>query len=166
MSTTSTVPTVRAQLVTLFTSALATAGTTGGPVQVAYTWPGAAAESECVFLGRHPDIEGVASGGVRGRSSLATFKAGRKQRDENYTVDFTVWSFHPDLKPDQATSADARGFAIRALCEDVLAADPRIGLGTLIVKAELGEYAADLIPFETGYISYIVQAVEVEARLT
>lgn len=166
MSQTSTLPQVKARMVTLFTAALATANKDSGPVPVTYAWPGSDGEAEAVYLGRHPDF--VANPLAASRditSGLATIKAGRKSRDEVYDVEATVWSFRPELDPNSAATAEAQGFAILARLEDVLADDPKIGL-TTIQHAVLGDVGVAVIPFQKGWASVLIPTITVTARLT
>jgi hypothetical protein len=110
ITATSTVPMVKQQLVAVGTTALATASTAGGPLQMSYAWPGANADQETVFLGRHPDDP---------RNSVNFSQACRAEprpatRDESYDVEITIWTFRPDLTAADAAAAEARAFAIAA----------------------------------------------------
>lgn len=166
MSTSSTLPAVKAQLVSLLTSALSSSGVSGGAVPVFYAWPGPDATDECVYLGRHPDTVGnplAASTSLR--SELPTIKAGRRHRQEDYDVEVTVWSFRPDLSADGAEEAEQRGFALFESVEDVLADTPALGLST-IQHAVLSDVGVALVPFQTGWASILVGSVTVNARLT
>lgn len=167
MATSSTVPTVKARLVTLLTTALATSGPTGGPVQVAYAWTGGNMQSEAVFLGRRPsDAVSEPFHQATGGSGIATLKAGRKLRNEDYPVELTIWTFRPDLTPADAATADARGFALLAEVEDVLADDPKLGLGTAVIYTELTSFEHSLFPWEGGWACVIVPTIQVRARLS
>lgn len=166
MATSSTVPTVKARLVTLLTTALANSGPSGGPVQVAYAWPGAATESESVFLGRHGDlILDPTRPNTTIDSSVPTIKAGRKQRQENYSFELTVWSFRPDIQPDECAVAEARAFELYEQVDGVLADDPTLGLSS-IQYATLGGAEVATVPFQKGWAAVLVPSVEVRARLT
>lgn len=161
-ATTSTVPQVKAALVTLLTNALA-------PVQVAYAWPGADTADESVFLGHHPsltaDILGIQTTIA---SPIATIKAGRQQRQQDYPIPVTLWSFRPDLRSDGAAEAEAGGFVLLAGLEDVLANAPALGL-TTIQRAELNvvsQIGGGPIPFESGWASVLVAEVDIYSRLT
>lgn len=162
MATTSTIPTVKAQLVTKFTTALATASPSAGQVQVAYAWPGPNTKSEAVFLGYHPELRDIRLESV---SEIPTIKAGRKQRQENYTVPVTIWTFHPEYTPDRADDCEARAFVLFGHLEDELADDVQIGLGS-IQWARLGDYSSTLWPFNKGWACELVFEVDVQARLT
>lgn len=167
MATTSTVPTVKARLVTLLTAALATSGPTGGQVQVSYAWKGSAMEEEAVFLGRRPsDVATEPLYQAVGNGGIATLKAGRKQRNEDYPVELTIWTFRPDLTPADSATADARAFALLAEVEDVLADDPKLGLGTAVISTELTSFEHSLFPFNHGWCAVIVPTIQVRARLS
>lgn len=162
MATSSTVPAVKKQLVALFKASLATASVTGGQIQTAYAWPGANAEAESVFLGYHPDVRDIRLDAV---SDVPTIKAGRKHRQESYTVPVTVWTFDPKFVADKAEQCEARAFALFDPLQDVLADDPQIGLSS-IQTALLGDHASTLWPFKTGWACELVFEVNVQARLT
>lgn len=162
MATSSTVPTVKARLVTEFTTALATASPAGGQVQVAYAWPGSNTQLEVVFLGYHPDLRDIR---LEALSEIPTIKAGRKHRQETYTVPVTVWTFDPKYTADKAQQCEARAFALFDPLQDALADDPQIGLSA-IQSAMLGDYAATLWPFNKGWACELVFEVNVAARLT
>lgn len=165
MSSSSTVTTVKAQLVSLLTTALATSGVDGGQVPVDYAWPGPDTQAEHVFLGRHPDL--VANPLLEAaslRSEIANIKAGRKHRTESYAVDVTIWSFRHDLGPEDAQEAEVRAFALYAELEDVLADDPALGLA--IVAATVADVSVSLVPFQSGWAAVLVPTISISARLT
>lgn len=162
MATTSTIPAFYDRFVTVATSALATSSRSGGQVQVAYAWPGASTRDESVFLGRHPETADIR---LDATSDIPTLKAGRKQRQENYDVEFTVWVFRPDLHPDDAKICHVRAFEILDDLEDELADDPQLGLPS-IQLAKMTDLVQILWPFETGWSCELVATLEVRARLT
>lgn len=164
MSTTSTIPTVKAQLVSQITTALATAGAGDTQVPTTYAWPGPTTAPECVFLGPHPDTADIR---LDARHEVPTIKAGRKQRQEEYPVRVTVWVFRPDLTPADAATCEARAFVIAGLIESVLAADPTLGLAQGVVQhLTVGELASTLFPFKSGWACELAVDVQVRARLT
>lgn len=164
MATTSTIVTVKKQLVTKFTTALATAGTGGGQVPVTYAWPGPDTASECVFLGPHPQTADVR---VDDSQQIPTIKAGRKQRQEEYTVRATVWSFRPDLTATGAETCEARAFVLLGHLEDELADDPRIGLAPTVVQwLNIEAVLSTLFPFQAGWANELSIDIAVKARLT
>lgn len=162
MSSSSTLPQVKAQLVTLLTTALATSGVGGGQVPVAYAWS-PDAEDEMVFLGRR-DEDGP-TWTSRMTHDIATIKAGRKHRDENYTVELTVWTYRPDVAPADANEVDARAFELVEEVENVLADDPRLGLDS-ILWAKVAEIVPTGRAHAGGWVVEAVVVIEVRARLT
>lgn len=164
ITTTSTVPMVKQQLVAVATTALATASATGGPLPAYYAWPGAVAEQEIVFLGRHPDDPHQS---VDFAQELKGLNPGRRTRDESYDVDVTVWTFRPDLTPEDAATAEARAFAIAARLEEAFANDVRSGLtSTATIHAiYVLSGASTLQPEGSGWRCQLVLGVHVEARL-
>lgn len=162
MATTSTVPTVKARLVTVIKASLATAGTDGGQIPTTYAWPGPETESEAVFLGPHPQTADIR---LNNTHDIPTIKAGRKQRQEDYDVRVTIWSFRPDLTPADAAECEARAYAIFALIESVFAADPKVGLSDTILTAKVGDSASTLFPFQKGWATELGVDISVSARL-
>lgn len=147
MATRSTVPAVRAALVALLQARPGLAG-----VQVGYSHPGDALERESMFLG-----------GTRGRHDPANLRAGRKHRDEAYTLD--VWV---DVSADGPTAqpASERAWALIGELEDVLADDPSLGLGQPL-WAVLGECddGHDFDEETRGWKARIRAGVDIKARL-
>lgn len=166
MATTATLVTVKDRLVTLYRAALATASPTGGQVQVEYAWPGAKTEPEAVFLGRHPDLAPNPLAGLTRRTEIPNSQAGRKQRQESYPIEVTLWSFRPDLSAKDARTAEARTFTLLGLIEDVHANQSHLGIRDTIQKAELAETEVALLPHEKGWASVVVLTINVEARLS
>lgn len=165
MATHSTVPTVKARLVTVFAAALLTEGEGGTAIQVSYSWPGPRTENPAVFLGYHPELKDIS---LDFAHEVPTIKAGRKQREETYAVPVTIWSFHPELDPTGAATAEARGFEIFGLLEDVLADDPTLGLtGTPppIKAATVADSKSIIWPFKQGWAVSLEFNVAVQARL-
>lgn len=156
--TTSTVPTFKARLVVVLDAALT--------VPVTYAWPGADTEAEAVFLGRHPDlVPNPLTESTRLSFDLSSIKAGRKHRTETYDVDLTIWSFRPELQPDDAATAESRAFEILEAVEDALANDPTLAVeGVSHAVIESAPYS--LIPFQKGWAGVITPTITVTARLT
>lgn len=161
MGTVSTVPTVKAQMVTKFKTALATASQDSGQVPCTYAWPGPATQPECVFLGPNPQTADLR---LDLSSDIPTIKAGRKARQEDYTVRTTIWQWRPDLTSDGASTVEAAAFTLAALLEDVVANDPQIGLTTIQwIKVE--SVSSTLFPFEKGWACELAIDFDVAARL-
>lgn len=163
MALVSTVATVKQQLVTQLTSKLASAGPSGGQVQVAYAWPGPSTANESVFCGRHPELDDIR---LDVNHDIPTIKAGRKARQENYEIPLTVWVFRPDLSADGAQTCEARAFALLDPIEDLFADDPTIGLGTTVQWVKVDRIASTLWPFERGWACELIVTLDVAARLT
>lgn len=151
MGTTSTVPAVLDAFLTLVNGALA-------DVTAFEQWPGAAAAPEMVVLG---EVEWD-------DEYIATVKAGRKQRQEDWSVEFEVFIFHtPGTVPDDPKPARDRAFAVLADIEDVCANDPKLGLDAGTVQyAGLRPTSAGPRKFEKAWAYRIAARLYVSARLT
>lgn len=171
MSTTTTIVDFKTQLLARLTTALATAGEDGGPVQCRYAWPGPNTQPNTVFFGRWPDA-GAILPSIRIDSAVPTIKAGRKQRQESYTVEVSIFTAGPDLSADSesAAIADNRAFTIHAALDSLLAEDPKIGLGLASIQwariASTEILAGGPFPYEKGYSVLLLVSIDVEARLT
>lgn len=160
----SSIPVVKAQLVTRLTTVLAIAGVDGGQVEVSYAWPGPNTKAESVFLGRHPHLHDITT---TARHEVPNIKAGRKQRQETYPVDITFWSFRPDLTAVDAQIAEERAFVLFGYLEDLLADDVLIGLpDSTLQSATLNTPTATLHPFGKGWAAEVLATVDIAARLT
>lgn len=155
MSTTSTLPAVKAGLVAKFKA--------NTSVAVTYAWPGPESEHEAIFFGRHPQSQ--FSSPTRGEHEIPNLKAGRKQRSETYELELTIWVFRPDLDPTQAETCEKRAFEIAKVVENVLADDPTAGL-TDVQWITVGPWVSDLQPFQPGWACDLVTTLSVQARLT
>lgn len=143
---TSTVPAVKAQLVALLTAALPT-------VDVTYSHPGDAIQPESVYLG-----------GVRGSHDYPVVRAGRKPRQETYTID--VWI---EALRDGTTSQEAeeRAWVLFGELEDAIADDPTLGLA-IVGWARVADWD-DFLAWDLqrqGWSARIRAGVTIEARLT
>ena len=154
MGTTSTIPTVKAKLVDLLGAAL--------PVPVTYCWPGPNTAQKAVFLGRHPELDDIR---IDGQQEIPTIKAGRRQRQEQYSVPITVWTFRPDLDASAGAIAEQEAFELAGHVEDVLADNWTLGLGPAVHKVSVDDVASTLFPFQKGWACELVVTVEVAARL-
>lgn len=148
MATTSTVPTVVAALL----SGMRTAG-----LAAFESWPGPEAAAEMVVLGKVTWDE----------YEIATVKAGRKQRQENWTVGFEVFVAGADgTTPSSPTAAKDRAFVLLALIENLLAADTAAGTTATVQRVEIRPLEAEPRVFETGWAFRIQGEIAVQARLT
>lgn len=165
MAETTTLVTVKDQLVSKYGTALATAGASGSAITVSYAWPGpSAAAEEQVFLGHHPELRDLS---INPSHEIPTIKAGRTQRNEEYAVPVTIWVFDSDTTAAAARTVEARAVALFAYCENIHADTPRIGLApSVIEKAVIGDWSSTLWPFNKGWACALVFDVNVKARLT
>ena len=147
MAATSTAPVARLALFNLFAAAPGLSG-----VQVSYSHPGDAMETDTVYLGD-----------IRGRSAPATIKAGRRTRDESYTVD--VW-VETTVDGPSAQGASERAWTLAAAVEDVVAADASLGLPPPF-RAFLGDMdeRIGLDEDRRGWASKIRMSIDCQMRL-
>lgn len=151
MATTSTLVVARAALV----NALDTGDLAG---KVHYAWPGpeiARNAHEVVWVDRVTDWT----------RSIPNIKAGRKQRQESFTLELVLWVAKPELTAAGAQAADTRALSLLAVVEDALADDVQLG-ETRVQWMELGDTSIDSIPLERGWGTQIVASVQGNARLT
>jgi len=156
MSTTSTVPAV----IDAYLSAVNTKMTADGLTDViAYeTWPGPESAREMVVLG---DINWTEA------EFPVLTNAGRTQRDELYTIDFSIWVIggSGDAPSDPSESRD-RAFEIMESLENVLATDPTAGTNYQTVSwAKHNAETAAAAQFEWGWAYVITGNIAVKARL-
>lgn len=150
MPTASTVP--------AFIDALLAAMTTALPaVQVSAAWPGPDAnDEEMLFVGDAVEAWDL---------EIPTMKAGRKQRQETYTVTIEAWVAKPGLlRADSAAAARTRAIQIVDEVDSFLADEPE--LIDSILWARLGSRGATLVPFGPGWACQATASIEVAARLT
>lgn len=156
MTTTATVAEAKQQIVSLLTTALATAGATGEQLPVLYAW-NPSVTSDCVFLGR-PLLGGSDVVSATTAVTLASPVAeATTMSTATYTINGTCWSFRPDLLPDQAQDAEDRVNGFWTLARRALA--PLSWIASMSVEFELR-------PFEAGWAALALFTVEVHARLT
>lgn len=144
MALISTVPTVKDQLITVLR---ARAGLTG--VQVERQWPGDTIKPEAIWLGK-----------VDGAHVIATIKAGRKARDEEYRLEAIV-----SVVKNGVEAAEERAFVLLGEIESELADNPRIGL-TSINWATVADWEAITTRGPQGAVAEIRAFIEVSARLS
>ena len=150
MATTTTVPAFLAALETALAAALP-------EVQVSGAWPGPEiTANESVFISDEVsdwDVE------------IPTMKAGRKHRQETYTVTVEAWVAMPgELRAASATTARARAIALIDEIDEFLAETPT--LVDSILWARLSGRGATLVPFGQGWACQATAAISVSARLT
>lgn len=147
MSTSSTIPLVKGQILTLLDQRASLA-----EVQRAWSHPGK-------VLGR----ESIYFGSVTGSHEIRALRAGHKPRDETYDLEVLV-AVHKVGGTVEA--AEARAFELLAEIEDVLADDAQIGLGPAVHWARFGEIReVDTGPYDKGNACVIAFTINVRARL-
>lgn len=158
-------------LLTLITASLVTNAATltaAGIVDAAaeYAWPGPNAVPDLIFLGAHPDLVPnplLASSPLDSEDPV--MKAGRRQRQQDFDIEVTCWSFRPDLSPLDARSAEVGGQALFDIVDGVVADNVRLGL-TTIQNAEMTSGNPALVPFQSGWASVFRPVIRVRSRLT
>jgi hypothetical protein len=148
MATTSTVPTVKAALVSLLTTAI---GNTD--VQVMH------GRSQDNLIKKR---QVVVVGAVSYQSEIANIKAGRKQRDERYSVEVLFLVAKPR---GLSVDAESAAWALFNELEDVLANDPSLGGIDGLAWAVLGSVDADVALENEGPVAWITANVDCVARL-
>lgn len=146
MATTSTVPvTIDALLDAL-----------SGDLAAFEAWPGPEAASEMVVLGEIAWDE----------YDFAAVKAGRQRRQEEWSVEFEVFAFgSAGTSPTNPKPARDRAFVLAASLENVLADNPKLGVGN-------GGWARTALTtagprvFDKGWAYRVAGRVHVSARLT
>jgi hypothetical protein len=86
----------------------------GDPVQVSHGWPGEAMENESIWVGA-----------VEGELLVPTMRAGRKRRQDEFTVD--VWVLAGIPGNGTAEEAEERCELLVYAVDDVIADDPHLG---------------------------------------
>lgn len=145
MATSSTVPAVKAALVSLLTAALP--GT-----QVTYGRPADSMLSRnCVWMGR-----------AAGTDRVPTMKAGRKAREQDYTITVFVWVAKPRGTVEQAED-DAH--TLLAEVNDALADDPSLGGVDGLIHATAGSWEAEADQAQEGPFCLVTLDIDCLARL-
>ena len=146
MATTSRISATKGALVSLVTTAINDANVT-------------------VKWGRPPNVivQGVNAyvGDVRGRSPLSNIKAGRKYRDEEFSVNVVFTAILGDATTQ---TIEDRLLGYYASLENVIADDPTLGVG--LKFAQVGDYTLETDNESGSPESTLTVSVECEARLT
>lgn len=147
---TSTLPAVKAQLVARLQARSGLAD-----VQVSYVWPGDAVEQAAMWLGD-----------ARGSNDYPVVRAGRKPRDETYTIDVFMQALSPDGWDE---TSEVRALELLSELEDSVAADVGLGLGatlpTLVARLATWTLTNGVLG-DSGWGSLIRAEVEITSRLT
>lgn len=150
MATTTTIGTARARLVTVLNT-----GEMDGKFH--YAWPGpqiAKGAHEAAWISDIPEWT----------QTIPNLKAGRKQRQESYRFEVTLWVAQPDTGPDKAQVCFERTLTLLAVLENALADDVQAGTSA-VQWLQLTDRVTDLIPHERGWACMVVSTVEGQARL-
>lgn len=151
MPTSSTLATARLALKTAFDT-----GELAGKSH--YAWPGTIVEKG--------QFEGVWISDVTAWSSvLPNIKAGRMQRQEDYTFRVSLWVARPDLGADGAQTVFERALTLFDVIDSALADDVQLDK-TDIQWMNLADREVFLIPHERGWACLIETQIEGRARLT
>lgn len=149
MSTTSA-PTIRAALIAALQDRLAMKD-----VAVTHVWQGQADEQQRVYLGN-----------TSADLAFATIRAGRKKREEDYTIQLIIDVEDPT---DWGPASEARAFELAGDVDDLLAADPALGLSatlpTLRIHVSHLEQASGALE-NAGLGTRITLTLSVQSRLT
>jgi hypothetical protein len=149
MATTSTVPAVKAALVTLLTSAI-----NDSDVYVSQGRPQDDLAQRKV----------VVVGSVSYSSEIANVKSSRKQRDERYSIEVVFLVY--DAAGGTAAEAETAVWTLVAELEDLLADDTTLGGVNGLAWAVLGKVEGDVAVERKGPVAWITADVECMARLT
>lgn len=107
--------------------------------------------------------EGIYLGEVDGNMEIPTIRAGRKKRDEDYTVEVVCFTGSTDDAPD---AAETRAFELGGALEDILANDPTLaveGVQWASISAFQESVAFDATA--NGWVARVTYSVSVKARL-
>jgi len=162
MGTSSSLPAVKAQLVSLLSTALASSGVSGGAVPVEYAWVPDATD-EMVFLGR-----ALLDPTDRDEIDIAyapTVAEAPRPLSETYSVPVSVWSFRPDLSPSAAQEAEERIGVLVGVLLAALLDNPRPVTGVRL-SAIPERAVARRVPFQSGWACFTVVDVAVVATIT
>lgn len=151
MATTTTIGTARARLVVV-----ANSGDLDGKFH--YAWPGPQIASGAHEVAWISDV-------TDWTQEIPNLKAGRKQRQESYKFEITLWVAQPDTGVDGAQPCFERGLDLMKVLENALADDVQAGT-TQVQWLQLTERVPDLVPHENGWAFMLVSTVEGQARLT
>lgn len=155
MPTSSQIPTVKAAIVSTLAARAALAD-----VHVVYGWDGAAMKAESIYLDP-PESEHV------GRSQIPTLKAGRKAREETFTVVLVVEVNQPHGRANTAATTEARAYALLAEVDSAFADDP--GLAAIVGPTGrfiLGDHTRLLEPLDKGWRSRLEVSIDCAVRLS
>lgn len=122
-----------------------------GGVQVEYGWPGDTLEADAVYVA---DVDGTVE--------IPTLKAGRKHRDDQFTVTVLIQA---GLAGGDLAETAERAARLYAALEDVLADDPSLDGFDGLLDCELG-FVAGPNTFRTseGAVTFYACEINCQAR--
>ncbi len=124
-----------------------------------YAWPG-----PNLSRGRHEAfwIDDI----PKWTQSIPNIKAGRKQRQEEFSFEIVGWVARPDkVGMDGAQWVFERMLELQAVLENALADDVQLE-NSVFQWLQLTERVPDLVPHEKGWACMVVATVDGQARLT
>lgn len=148
MPTTSTVPALKAALVTAIRAQ-------AGTVQVERRWPGPDTEAEGIYLG---DVAGTS------KLSALTATGSRARRREEYRVEIICQTFRSSDSPITADEAEDRVYELFAFVENAVAADPDVN--ATVEWGEVSAFEDTTVPFQAGWACRLTAQFSCTARLT
>lgn len=151
MATTSSVPTIIDALLEAFATNLP------GGVPVFEAWPGAEAKREMVHFGPVTWDD----------YTIATIKAGRQQRQENYDIEFFVYAAPvAGSSPSNPKATRDRAYTLLAALEDALADDPKPSADNVSIQhVQIRPRDTGVREFEKSWFYGISGSIAVAARL-
>lgn len=155
MSTSSTAPALIDATVTLMAAEMTELLLTD--VKTSQVWPGPDAQRRMFFLGET----------TWANYEIASIKAGRKQRDEAYEVEFEIWVLGDEgTTPSNPTATRTEAYAMLTGLENVGADDPNFGLALGQIQwAQVRPKKAGPRQFSKGWAYIITGAIVAHARL-
>lgn len=155
MATTSTIPTVKSKIIETLRARSALED-----VHVTYAWNGPEMEAESIYLDP-PDAPQT------GQSRIPTLKAGRKARQETFTITVVVQVDQPDEDANGGAATEARAYTLMAEVENMLADDP--GIAAVVGSTGVftfNDHTRVLTPLDKGWRCRLEQSVTCEVRLS
>jgi hypothetical protein len=126
--------------------------------KVNYAWPGPVAAKSW--------FEGLWLGDVKDwQQEFPNNRAGRKQRQESFTIETIVWVAKPDQTSAGAQATQERALELLAVVENALANDVTIG-NSAIQWGQVAALGNEMTPLENGWGCMITIDITAHARLT
>lgn len=103
------------------------------------------------------------AGTTTGTQEYAVLRAGRKPRNESFTVTVVFDTVQPAARTSE--EAETRLFEMYAALQDVVAEDPTLGIDAQSFQASVGEHREVVDFIEHGAAGHLEADVNVTARL-